>query len=68
MNSTIFQGQLLSELTVRPILRSEQSRYRAQMAQHHYLGDLPKIGETLWYVALWRAIEPNTLIERTPWR
>ena len=48
MNSTIFQGQLLSELTVRPILRSEQSRYRAQMAQHHYLGDLPKIGETMW--------------------
>ena len=24
------------------------------MAQHHYLGDLPKIGETLWYVATWR--------------
>lgn len=25
------------------------------MAQHHYLGDLPKIGETLWDVATWRA-------------
>jgi hypothetical protein len=24
------------------------------MRQHHYLGALPKIGETLWYVALWR--------------
>ena len=23
------------------------------MRQHHYLGDLPKIGETLWYVASW---------------
>ncbi len=25
------------------------------MALHHYLGDLAKIGETLWYVATWRA-------------
>ena len=24
------------------------------MQEHHYLGSLPKIGETLWYVALWR--------------
>jgi hypothetical protein len=24
------------------------------MQQHHYLGFLPKIGETLWYVAVWR--------------
>jgi hypothetical protein len=24
------------------------------MAQYHYLGDLPKIGETVWYVATWR--------------
>lgn len=24
------------------------------MRQHHYLGSLPKIGETLWYVAVWR--------------
>lgn len=24
------------------------------MRQHHYLGALPKIGETLWYVAIWR--------------
>lgn len=24
------------------------------MRQHHYLGDLPKISETLWYVATWR--------------
>lgn len=54
MSSMTFQGQLLSELAVRPIVRSEQPRYQEQMAQHHYLGDLPKIGETLWYVALWR--------------
>lgn len=24
------------------------------MREHHYLGGLPKIGETLWYVAAWR--------------
>jgi hypothetical protein len=24
------------------------------MQQHHYLGSLPKIGETLWYVVAWR--------------
>jgi hypothetical protein len=24
------------------------------MQRHHYLGALPKIGETLWYVAIWR--------------
>lgn len=53
-SSTIFQGQCLSELILRPVTRSEQARYQAQMAQHHYLGDLPKIGETLWYVATWR--------------
>ena len=46
--------QVLSELQVRPIERSEEARYREQMAQHHYLGDLAKIGETLWYVATWR--------------
>ncbi len=24
------------------------------MQEHHYLGRLPKISETLWYIALWR--------------
>jgi hypothetical protein len=32
----------------------EESRFQELMAQHHYLGVLPKISETLWYVALWR--------------
>jgi hypothetical protein len=30
--------------------RGEKGRYQAQMQCHHYLGALPKIGETLWYV------------------
>ena len=46
--------QVLSELHVRPIERSEESRYRAEMARHHYLGDLNKIGEAIWYIAIWQ--------------
>lgn len=52
--SSVFEGKALSELSVRPVTRDEEPRYREQMSRHHYLGDLPKIGETLWYVATWR--------------
>lgn len=45
---------VLPEILVRPVERLEEARYQAQMAEHHYLGALPKIGETLWYVATWR--------------
>jgi len=41
----------LDALRVRPVEKSEEARYRALMAQCHYLGDLAKIGHTLWYVA-----------------
>lgn len=41
----------LKQLRVRPVDKSEEARYRELMRQHHYLGDLPKIGHTLWYVA-----------------
>lgn len=41
----------LEELRVHPVERSEEHRHRQLMAAHHYLGFLPKIGETLWYVA-----------------
>jgi len=44
----------LKEIRVRPIHSSEQRRYQQLMQQHHYLGSLPKIGETLWYIATWR--------------
>lgn len=40
----------LSELNICPIKKCDEPRYRTLMAQHHYLGDLPKIGHTLWYV------------------
>ena len=44
----------LKALIVRPVEREEEARYQAQMAQHHYLGALAKIGETIWYVATWQ--------------
>lgn len=41
----------LHEVQVRPVERSEESLYRQLMAAHHYLGYLPKIGQSLWYLA-----------------
>ena len=54
MESAKFTSEALSEVQVRPVERSEEERYQEQMARHHYLGALPKIGETVWYVATWR--------------
>ncbi|MHC1726039.1 MAG: Druantia anti-phage system protein DruA [Syntrophobacteraceae bacterium] len=44
----------LREVHVRPIERSEEGRYQELMDEHHYLGRLPKISETLWYIAVFR--------------
>ncbi len=44
----------LGEIFVRPVRPSEEQRYQTLMQEHHYLGSLPKISETLWYVAIWR--------------
>ena len=41
----------LHELRVRPVERNEEPLHRQLMTVHHYLGYLPKIGQTLWYVA-----------------
>ncbi len=38
-------------ISVRRVEQDERSDFKALMQQHHYLGALPKIGETLWYVA-----------------
>ena len=43
----------LHEVVVRPVRCWEEARYQELMRQHHYLGALPKISETLWYVASW---------------
>jgi Druantia protein DruA/DDE_Tnp_1-associated len=42
----------LSEVLVRPVHPHEEQRFQHLMQKHHYLGVLPKISETLWYVAL----------------
>jgi hypothetical protein len=49
-----FGKEGLREIRVRPVERSEETQYQQQMARHHYLGALGKIGETIWYVAIWR--------------
>ena len=54
MELTEFTSEALMEIRVRTVERSEEVRYQQQMARHHYLGALPKIGETVWYVAVWR--------------
>ena len=40
-------------MVVRPVRCLEEPRYQDLMEQHHDLGALPKISETLWYVATW---------------
>ena len=44
----------LREIIVDPVSAADEGRYQHLMGAHHYLGALPKIGETLWYVARWR--------------
>jgi len=44
----------LGEVVIRPVCSWEESRYQELLQQYHYLGALPKISETLWYVATWR--------------
>ena len=41
----------LQEIIVQPVQSEEQERFQSLMKAHHYLGALPKIGHTLWYVA-----------------
>ena len=54
MESAELTNEALSEIQVRPVERGEEARYQEQMARHHYLGDLAKIGQTVWYIATWR--------------
>ena len=54
MGSSAFSNETLAEIEVRPVARSEEARYQEQMARHHYLGKLAKIGQTVWHVATWR--------------
>ena len=42
---------ILRALAVRRVATCEEERYREEIDKHHYLRSLPKIGETIWYVA-----------------
>lgn len=46
----------LSALEICPISKCDEPRYRALMAEHHYLGDSPKIGHTLWYIVTYEQV------------
>ena len=43
----------LRAVSVRLVAASEERRFQELLDAHHYLGSLPKIGHTLWYVATW---------------
>lgn len=44
----------LQGIIVNPVQHSEESRFQKLMQEHHYLGMLPKIGNTIWYVATYK--------------
>ena len=44
----------LHEVIVRPVFSSEEQRFQKLMHAYHYLKSLPKISETIWYVATFR--------------
>ena len=43
----------LKQVIVRPVHQFEEKRYQDLMQEYHYLGSLPKISETIWYIATW---------------
>ena len=44
----------LRKIIVRPVYRSEEPLFKKNMQAHHYLGALPKIGNTIWYIATYK--------------
>lgn len=51
MHTRLADHPALRQVQVRLVEPHEHERYRCEMAHHHYLGDVAKIGESLWYVA-----------------
>jgi len=51
MESAEYTSAALGELHVRQVERIEEGHYQEQMARYYYLGELAKIGETVWQVA-----------------
>lgn len=44
----------IHKVIVRPVYRGEESLFQEKMQTYHYLGSLPKIGNTIWYVATYQ--------------
>lgn len=44
----------LSQIILRPAQSFEEHLFTELMQQHHYLGALPKIGNTVWYIVTTR--------------
>lgn len=42
----------LNQIILRPVHKTEEAKFQELMDQHHYLGSLKKIGNTIWYVAI----------------
>jgi len=42
----------LQEISVRPVAREEDARFKGLLDAHHYLSAVAKIGHTIWYVAI----------------
>lgn len=41
----------LKRLKARIVLKEEEERFNSLLTRYHYLGSVPKIGKTIWYVA-----------------
>lgn len=41
----------LSQVQIRPVRHGEEAQFQCLMQKNHYLGALPKISETIWYIA-----------------
>ncbi len=45
----------LSEVSIRAVAEGEESRFRHLLQEHHYLGVLPAMGETVHRHERWRS-------------
>ena len=43
-----------NNITLRPVKHGEAPMFKVLMQKHHYLGWLPKIGNTIWYIAIYQ--------------
>jgi hypothetical protein len=41
----------LAQVVVRPVGSSKEAKFQGLMQHYHYLGSLPKISNTIWYIA-----------------